>query len=90
MENQNEEIIKVEKPKLSTPKLTTKEYNKLYYQKNKDKTIEKNKVKVICTECKQCVQHWNMSAHKKSKQHKQALIINEQRHEILRLQYGQH
>ena len=84
MENQNEEIIDVEKLKL-----TTKEYNKLYYQKNKDKTIEKNKVKVICTECKQCVQYWNMSAHKKSKLHKQAVIINEQRQELLRLQNNQ-
>jgi hypothetical protein len=40
-----------------------KEYNKLYYEKNKDKIISKVLTKVICPHCDRKVNHQNLYKH---------------------------
>ena len=60
--------------------MNSKEYNKTYYEKNKEKTIAKQSLTVECPECKAKVQNWNMSKHKKTKTH----LLTKQLNELLK------
>ena len=51
-----------------------KNYNKDYYQKRRDESLEKAKTKISC-ECGCEVQLFNMNSHKKTKKHLRALEI---------------
>lgn len=59
----------------------TKEYNKLYYEKNKAKMIaqisKNNAIKVTCPECSAQVRKSGLKRHKTSKIHKLSLIAAE-------------
>lgn len=50
------------------------DYYKKYYQKNKEKILEKNKQKVEC-KCGKKVTRYNMSKHKKTESHKRVAKI---------------
>jgi hypothetical protein len=57
--------------------MNSKEYNKTYYEKNKEKTIAKQCISTECVGCGTMVQNWNMSKHKKTKTHLLTTKLNE-------------
>ena len=66
----NESKVKKETKKRNYNKESTREYNKLFFQKNKDK-------KYHCDLCNCEVSFFNQAHHKESKKHKQLLEKNE-------------
>lgn len=46
-------------------------YNAKYYNKNKEKIIEKGKVRIICEKCNSGYSKFNKKNHEKSDKHKQ-------------------
>ncbi len=60
--------------------LDKKEYNKVYYEKNKEKQLKYLTEKVNCDICNLSISRTNMNAHKKSKKHTAALEINKYKH----------
>lgn len=46
--------------------MNTKEYNKAYYEKNKEKLREK----VMCNACNKEIAKWNLASHQKTKKHR--------------------
>lgn len=65
-----------------TPRSQTKEYideyNKQYYQKNRDKLIEYSKVPITCNVCNKVYQKSNWSKHINSEKH----IRNQKIHDL--------
>ncbi len=61
-----------------------KEYNKVYYQQNKDKHLEYISEKIECEICNVNISRGNMHVHKKTKKHliKQKKIEDERDFEI--------
>jgi hypothetical protein len=56
-----------------------KEYNKVYYQQNKDKHLEYISEKVECNICNVSISRGNMHIHKKTKKHlKKQKILEEE------------
>lgn len=53
------------------------EYNKKYYSEHKESIKDKQGAKTECDVCRKMVTKWNMSCHKKSSHHLQALKIQE-------------
>ncbi len=47
-----------------------KEYNSMYYEKNKTEILAKNGVKIKCEHCDCDVAKWHLSRHNKTKKHK--------------------
>ena len=72
-------------------KLTKKEYNKKYYEKNKEKIASKLYAKVTCEKCGRCVSHQNLTKHQKSSRCKAksyddiGVIIHELKNEVFAL-----
>ena len=56
-------------------KPTTAEYNKQYYQKNREKILKKVLAKVVCS-CGREVNHCNLKVHMKSGIHKRTFMNN--------------
>ena len=60
------DVLKTRVEKL-TNKLDTKDYYQTYYNKNKEKILEKARTKVICDVCGSETSQRNLCTHKKSK-----------------------
>lgn len=51
-----------------TKKLTAKEYNKIYYETNKDKLTKSAREKILCPLCDKCISRDYLAKHKKTSQ----------------------
>ena len=71
-ENNKEKINKYAEEYRKKNKETIKTRNKKYYEKNREKRLEKKISKVVCS-CGRIISYSNISVHKKSKVHKEAL-----------------
>ena len=67
MENENIEIVQVVDQPKKTKKTNSTEYNKNYYQNNKDKINAKLKTKILCPYCDKLQTHQHMNRHQETK-----------------------
>ena len=56
--------------------VNTKEYNKQYYQKNRDRILAMVKEKVVCGGCGRCVNKQNIRKHQQTRYHKSRVLEN--------------